>query len=394
MDKIKYRLKNLSLRKSLVLYIILFTVVALALSVGITQGCRIAEERIYANYSRTEERYYLTNEAGERLGEGALIGTENILYTMQDKRNLHAVNAVETLAVPLSFCLCMLTGVFIFYRNKMKKPLAILDKASERIANNDLDFTVDYEGQDEMGRLCASFEKMRFSLQQNNQFMWRQMEQRKRLNAAFAHDLRTPLTVLKGYSEILQLPNDSLAVKETALTMSKHINRLERYVDSMSTLQRIEDIVPYYQRIEIEEFADHAEQMVGMICQEAGKQYHFYSYIKSKAALLDIEMFSQVMENLVSNATYHTGSSVEVTLLEIDDMLSVTVADDGAGFSADSLENATEPYYTESLDKSKHFGLGLYICKILCERHNGSLKIRNTHKGGEVTALFKKENMQ
>jgi signal transduction histidine kinase len=394
MDKIKNRLQNLSLRKSLVLYIILFAVAAFVLSVGITTGCQMAEERIYTNHPRSEERYFLTNEAGERLGEGGLIGTENILYTVQDKRSLQAIQVLQTLAVPLSFSLCMLAAVLVFYRNKIKKPLAALDKASERIANNDLDFTVDYEGLDEMGRLCASFEKMRFSLQQNNQLMWRQMDQRKRLNAAFAHDLRTPLTVLKGYSELLQLPNDSLAVKETALTMSKHINRLERYVDSMSTLQRMEDIVPECQRVELDKFADHAEQMVRMICQKAGNQYQFHTYLQSKVAFLDSEMFSQVMENLVSNAAYHADSSVEVTFSELDDMVRVTVTDDGAGFSAESLENAAEPYYTESSDRSNHFGLGLYICKILCECHNGSLKISNTDQGGMVTAFFKKEKLQ
>lgn len=393
MEKIKTRLKNLSLRKSLVLYIILFAVIALALSVGITQGCQMAEERIYARYPQTEERYYLTNEAGERLGEGGLIGTEHIMYTAQDEKNLQAIHVLQTLAVPLSFSLCMLAAVFIFYHNKLKKPLITLDMASERIANNDLDFTIDYRGLDEMGRLCTSFEKMRHSLRQNNRLMWRQMEQRKRLNAAFAHDLRTPLTVLKGYAEILQFPNDSFAIKETALTMSKHINRLERYVESMSTLQRMEDIVPNYQRVEIDKFVDATEQMVGMICQNAGKQPYFYSYIQSAAVFFDSEMFSQVIENIVSNAADHAESSVEVTLSEIEDMLRVTVADDGAGFSANSLENAAQPYYTESADKSNHFGLGLYICKLLCERHNGSLKISNANKGGEVTAFFKKEKI-
>lgn len=114
MEKIKNSLKNLSLRKSLVLYIILFAVIALALSVGITQGCRMAEEQIHASYPQTEERYYLTNEAGERLGEGGLIGKEDILYTVQDKRNLQAISLIQTLAVPLSFSLCMLAAVFVF----------------------------------------------------------------------------------------------------------------------------------------------------------------------------------------------------------------------------------------------------------------------------------------
>lgn len=394
MDKIKQGLRNLSLRKSIILYILLFAAVAAVLSIGITQGCQIAEERISIANTRTAERYYLTNEAGEKLGDGVLISKENIPYSVQDARTIQVINVIETLAVPLSFSLCMLAAVFVFYRNKLKHPLTILDKASEQIANNELEFTIDYEGQDEMGRLCTSFEKMRFSLQQNNRLMWRQMEQRKRLNAAFAHDLRTPLTVLKGYSEILHLQNDSFAVKETALTMSKHIERLERYVNSMSTLQRMEDIEPDYQRIEIGEFSNHAEQMVSMICQRAGKHWCFHSYIHSTVALMDIEMFSQVIENLVSNAAYHAGNNVEVILSELGYMLSITVSDDGAGFSDDSLANAAEPYYTESSDKSKHFGLGLYICKLLCEKHNGHLQIRNTDKGGEVTAFFKKEDMQ
>lgn len=390
MEKRKIRLNNLSLRKSLALYIVLFAGIALALSVGITRGCQMAEQRIYASYPQTEERYYLTNEAGERLGEGSFIGKEDILYTVQDKRSLQAIQVIQTLVVPLTFSLCMLIAVFIFYRNKLKKPLDALDKASERIANNDLDFTVEYGGLDEMGRLCASFEKMRSSLQQSNRLMWRQMEQRKRLNAAFAHDLRTPLTVLKGYAEILQFPKDSTAVKDTALTMLKHINRLERYAESMSALQRMEDIVPDYKRIETNSFADGAEQLVGMICQKAGKKHYFHSSIPSAVVFLDSEMFVQVMENLVSNAAQHAQSSVEVTLLELEDMLCVTVVDDGAGFSPNSLANAAEPYYTESSDKSNHFGLGLYICKILCERHNGSLKIGNADKGGAVTAFFKK----
>ena len=80
---------------------------------------------------------------------------------------------------------------------------------------------------------------MRFTFANNFSEMWRQMEERKQLNAAFAHDLRTPLTVLKGYNEILQSNHDPIT-KSTAATMRKHIFRLERYVDSMSHLRRLE----------------------------------------------------------------------------------------------------------------------------------------------------------
>ena len=99
-------------------------------------------------------------------------------------------------------------------------------------------FTIIYDSRDEMGRLCASFEKMRSDLLENQRTMWRQMEERSRLNAAFSHDMRTPLTVLKGHADMLlsALPEDAVSreeVREEVSTMSHHIERLENYVEAM-----------------------------------------------------------------------------------------------------------------------------------------------------------------
>ena len=124
-------------------------------------------------------------------------------------------------------------------------PLAILDHAAGQIADNNLDFKVVYNREDEMGKLCASFEKMRVALQESNEEMWRQMEERKRLNTAFSHDLRTPLTVLKGQSELLQQYAPKMSAEKvigTSEMMHRHIVRLEAYVQTMSDLQRLEDI--------------------------------------------------------------------------------------------------------------------------------------------------------
>jgi signal transduction histidine kinase len=79
----------------------------------------------------------------------------------------------------------------------------VLKKATEKVADNDLSVEIEYDIKDEMGELCNSFEYMRKQLVANNQKMWEMMEEQKRLNAAFAHDLRTPLTVLRGYTDFL-----------------------------------------------------------------------------------------------------------------------------------------------------------------------------------------------
>lgn len=90
-----------------------------------------------------------------------------------------------------------------FYKNRLKKPLSILKNGVTEIKSQNLEFVLDYPSEDEMGDLCRSFEELRQYLIVQYEEMWKKIEEQKQLNAAFAHDLRTPLTVLKGYSEFL-----------------------------------------------------------------------------------------------------------------------------------------------------------------------------------------------
>lgn len=232
MDKIKKMWCNLSLRKSIILYISAFVILAILLSAGTATLCNNATKTIESKYPPTGEKYYLTNENGERLGDGNYIGVAPVAMSEKDQRLLSICEVAPIIATPIYSALCIITATLLFYRNKLKKPLTELKAASEMISNNNLDFSIKYDSKDELGELCSSFETMRFTLANNFSEMWRQMEERKQLNAAFAHDLRTPLTVLKGYNEILQSNHDPIT-KSTAVTMGKHIFRLERYVDSM-----------------------------------------------------------------------------------------------------------------------------------------------------------------
>lgn len=152
--------------------------------------------------------------------------------------------------------LCVVVCGIIFYHRKIEKPISILLEASENISNNRLDFSVEVPEKNEFGELCLSFEKMRVALKENNIEMWRQVEERKRLNAAFSHDLRTPLTVLKGQSEILSkyVPKMSEEkIIETAETMKRHIIRLETYVNTMNDLQRLEDVEVKKELVDVKE---------------------------------------------------------------------------------------------------------------------------------------------
>lgn len=89
----------------------------------------------------------------------------------------------------------------LFYSRELKTPIHLLLNASKRIADNQLEFKLEYDKPNEFGILCRAFDEMRSALYDSNRQLWRSLEERKRLNAAFSHDLRTPLTVLRGYAD-------------------------------------------------------------------------------------------------------------------------------------------------------------------------------------------------
>ena len=108
---------------------------------------------------------------------------------------------------------------------------------------------------------------------------------------------------------------------------------------------------------------------------------------------LDSAFVSQVCNNLVANAVRYARTAVTVSFALYGNGLMFSVSDDGKGFDRSSLQKATSPYYTEESNHSEHFGLGLYICKLLCEHHNGYLKIENTTTGAKVSAYFKSPSL-
>lgn len=388
MGQINFHRYDLSLRKSLVLYVIAFVVLAVFLSVTTFLICGSTAEDIKASYPPSGKKYYLTNEQGEQLGEGAYIGTEPVLMSKEDERTIALLEIFPVVAAPVYSAFCIIAATLLFYKNRLKKPLAKLRAASEKISDNDLDFSIDYDRKDELGQLCASFKIMRTTLADNFSKMWREVEERKALNAAFAHDLRTPLTVLKGYNEML-LSSENPQTRETAATMGKHISRMENYVSSMSNLRRMEDTQPTYELIDLQPLVSSLYDSAKIVCTKNGKELIIQNDIPNSQLPIDSSFVLQVGNNLISNAVRYARTTVTISFALRDNGLLLSVSDDGKGFDKSSLQKATSPYYTEESDHSEHFGLGLYICKLLCEHHDGYLKIENTATGANVSAYFK-----
>ncbi|WP_339265125.1 ATP-binding protein [Paenibacillus sp. FSL K6-1330] len=298
-------------------------------------------------------------------------------------------------AVLLTVAAGIVTMAILFYRWKLKRPLEILKQASENISANDLDFSISYDSRDEMGELISIFENMRSQLEKNIRTIWRSVEERKQLNAIFAHDLRTPLSVLKGYAEFLATyyPEKKLSeekVLDLIHTMNLHIVRLENYAEAMNSIQKLEDVPVHRQPMDMIPLTVLLNDSAQQIARQLGKG--FVSSIENANTIINVDahVVMQVFENLVANAARYATSQVNVCYVIQDDSIHVTVTDDGTGFSDDALDKAALPFYRgEVWDATEHRGLGLYVCKVLCEIHDGSLQVENRpHGGGCVTARF------
>ncbi|MDD9267183.1 ATP-binding protein [Paenibacillus sp. GCM10023248] len=283
----------------------------------------------------------------------------------------------------------------LFYKLKLKKPLNILMSASEKISRNDLGFHVSYDSRDEMSELCCAFEKMRSQLEGNFKALWRSVEERNQLNAIFAHDLRTPLSIMKGYCDFVTtyLPEKRISEEkllDTLRTMQTHILRMERYVEDMNSIQKLEDMPINKQETEIEPFITLLDNNAGKIADQGGKALESYRASDSTTLSIDTNLVMQVFENIVANGARYATNLLKVSYLIDNGVFTITVTDDGSGFSDDDLRKAVLPFYRGGVpEANEHQGLGLYICKVLCDKHLGSLQVANDFRGGgKVTASF------
>lgn len=334
---------------------------------------------------------YVTGQISELTGyevpSSTLTGYE-LPFLEEDQKKYDFFVELDDIAAILWYSVCICIAALIFYLWKLKKPFHILNQAVQKVSENDLDFRIDYQGQDEFGRLCRAFEIMRKELEQNNRKMWNSVEERKRLNAAFAHDLRTPLTVIQGHTDLILASisedvNISGEVLNSVYTISNQIVRLNTFADTMGTLQRLEDYEPCPKHISSSALTEMIYETATLLFSNG--KVEMRSELKEKIFLLDQEALAQICENILSNAARYAKKTIAVCLYQEEKHLVITVEDDGTGFTKRDLVNASLAFYrgerTETGDVS-HFGLGLYISNLLTEKLGGSLQISNRTGGG------------
>lgn len=204
----------------------------------------------YDARERAERLQTVEEFANTNLGEDVVLSNVAYYVSLDEASYLTWIDWTLRLVAGVGVPIVAFGGLAVllfrrFYRRHIGGPLSVLEAAADRIARQDLDFQIGAVRGRELGRLGAAMEGMRSSLLAAQRELWRTAEDRRRLNAAFAHDLRTPVTVLKGTLEMARIKADRAGsgedVRKTLDTLSGQADRLESYAQLMSRVTKLED---------------------------------------------------------------------------------------------------------------------------------------------------------
>ena len=320
---------------------------------------------------------------------------ENNFDMLTPKRKIvYQICGISMIAMPMIFSIVgILICGFIFYRKKLNKPLKLLENSMEQISNKNLDFKLSYTSNDEMGKLCNSFEKMRQILEETNKELWKMIEERRLVQASVAHDLRNPISIIEGYTEYLQtnLQNDNLS-KDKILEITSNINktakRLERYTDSIRTINALEDIEVNRKEISTRKFIEDVKSDLKQMTNSKGIGLDLEAEKLFKEKIkIDSYIIYRILENIINNALRYSKEKINLSFNIQENYLIISIVDDGIGFSEDVLKERNNLIIPTASD-GKHCGLGLIISRILCKKHGGKIELSNDISGGAKVKIF------
>ena len=316
----------------------------------------------------------------EILSDGSTVKMEMPTASQQSILSvLGIIQIVSCIVLPMGGL--ALSGI-LYYHIKLKQPIAALRNGISRIQNHDLDFLIPVRSDDELGQLCAAFDTMREELLKSNQELWRQAEERKRLNAAFSHDLRNPITVLKGTVKLLR---QGTADEDAIARLENYTLRIEQYVEAMGSIQRLEHMPMRINECSYSLLHSELEETAKIL---AGVLELSVSTPDNGIMQLDHGLFLTVAENLIGNAVRFAKSKITILLEQKGNVLLLSVTDDGPGYPMELIQNGPKPFGKMKGDSS-HFGMGLYSSQTLCLKHGGTLKLENREGcGAMATASF------
>lgn len=295
------------------------------------------------------------------------------------------------------FLLCMALGIFTFIltmcisvrllSRSILVPLKELNEATEKITEGNLDFTVQYARNDEFGRFCQTFNTMKDKLKDSLEKQQQQENSRKELVASISHDLRTPITSIKGYIEALQvgIAKDEATVKQYLSIISSKAAALDRLIDDLFLFSRM-DLGRMEMNFSLMNSAELLESIIKPLELEFSQDsvsLEIQRPIVSETVKADSERMNQVINNLVTNARKFSKNDgkIQIFTTKEENKVWVHIRDYGIGIAEEDIPHIFERFYRGEKSRSRNYGgtgLGLAICKYIVEEHGGSIEAESS----------------
>jgi signal transduction histidine kinase len=282
-------------------------------------------------------------------------------------------------------------AMVIFYAPRRR--LRALELAAQRLGEGDLSARAPQKGGDEIARVAAAFNRMAAELQARDTALRTSVALRRQLMADVSHELKTPLTAMRGYIETLRMPEVALDAERRERyfeTIDRETRRLERIVKDLLDLARYEGggVVLQPRLFDIERLFQNVSGRHERDAQTKGVAIRIHVDAHADQVVADPDRIEQAIENLVGNALRHTpaGGTITLRATQADGAATLSVSDTGAGIVPEHLPHVFERFYkvdTARAADSTGSGLGLSITKAIVERHGGTIRV--TSQPGDTT---------
>ena len=291
------------------------------------------------------------------------------------------------------------TGLLVYwiYRS-ISVPLAKLQKAARNIREGNLDFEIRQESEDEIGQLCQDFEEMRLRLKANAEEKVEFDRENKELISNISHDLKTPITAIKGYVEGIM---DGVA--DTPEKMDRYIktiynkaNEMDLLINELTLYSKIDtNRIPYnFTTISARDYFEDCAEDLHMELEAKGVGFSYQNDMEEDArVIVDPEQLRRVINNIVSNSLkYMDKPKAEITMgvKDVGDFIQIEMGDNGKGIASKDLPYIFDRFYRTDASRNSSkggSGIGLSIVKKIVEEHGGNIWAAS-EEGAGTTMYF------
>lgn len=289
----------------------------------------------------------------------------------------------------------LVVGLWVY--RSIAVPLVKLKKATQNIKEGNLDFVLDVEGKDEFSELCQDFEEMRRRLKESTEEKSLMEKENRELISNISHDLKTPITAVKGYVEGIM---DGVA--DTPEKMDRYVrtiynktNEMDHLINELTFYSKIDtNRIPYtFSKLNVEDYFADCSEEVGLELETRGIELVYANYVeKDVMVIADGGQIRRVIHNIISNAIKYMDKPkgiIQIRIKDVGDFIQIEIEDNGKGIGPKDLPYIFDRFYRTDVSRNSSkggSGIGLSIVKKILEDHGG--KVWATSRLGIGTIMY------